>query len=137
MKQYDFRMRFDGVDVSPDSLRNDLLANKNMPAQNVCFRTLNKAHGAALADVVIAATISGGAALVAAVINSAVNWYLNKKSKKDAENPQKSILVRIDGHRKSHTIHYVEGQEIDAHTLDSISEECGEIVEIHIGQSQR
>ncbi|MCA9469983.1 MAG: hypothetical protein KC643_31680 [Nitrospira sp.] len=137
MKQYDFRMRFDGVDVSPDSLRDDLLANKNLPAQNVCFRTLNKAHGAALADVVIAATISGGAILVAAVINSAVNWYINKNSEKHAKKSDKSMVVRIDGHKKSHTIHYVEGQEIDAHTLDSISEECGEIVEIHIGRSQR
>jgi len=136
MKEYDFRMRFDGVDASPDSLRDNLSANKGIPIQNVCFRTLNKAHGAALADVVIAATITGSAVLVAAVINSAVTWYVNKTSDKNTGQSQESIVVRVDGHRKSRTIHCVEGQEIDAHTLDSISEECGEIVEIYIGRPQ-
>jgi len=137
MKQYDFRMRFDSMDASPDSLRDNLSTIEGIQKQNVQFRTLNQAHGAALADVVIAATISGSAILVAAVINATVTWYVNKKSDKKVGQSQEPIVVRVDGHRKSRTIRYVGNQAIDAHTLDSISKECGEIVEIYIGRPQR
>ena len=137
MKQYDFRLRFDSVYASPDSLRDSLSTVEGVETQNVQFRAPSRTHGAAFADVVIAATITGTATLVAAVINATLSWYLNKKSQKNTTLSQESIVIRIDGHRKSHTIIYVEGQSIDAHTLDSISKECGEIVEIYIGRSQR
>lgn len=137
MKQYDFRLRFDSVDVSPDSLWESLSTVEGIENQNVQLRMPSKTHGAALADVVIAATITGTATLVAAVINATLSWYLNKKSQKNTTPSQEPIIIRIDGHRKSRIIHHIEGQAIDAHILDSISEECGEIVEIYIGRSQR
>jgi len=137
MKQYDFRLRFDSVDASPDSLWDSLSTVEGIEKQNVQLRTPSKTHGAALADVVIAATITGTATLVAAVINATLSWYLNKKSQKNTTQSQEPIVIRIDGHRKSRIILHIEGQAIDTHILDSISEECGEIVEIYIGRSQK
>jgi hypothetical protein len=82
--------------------------------------------GVALADLIISAFITGGAAIVAAAIISYVNFIVNKKP---ASSPTQPTMLLITGTLGKRQLPIIDGR-VDPDKLDAAVGEVGEVTEV-------
>ena len=104
--------------------------------QRIDLRMGKRSRGAALADVVIAATIAGSAAVLASLINAAVTLYCKHLDHQEGAPFRGDVKLHIDGRRKSRLITASRTTEIKEQLLLEIAEDCGEIVEFCLERSK-
>jgi cytochrome c-type biogenesis protein CcmH/NrfF len=126
MNEQTMRLRLKRLGNSPQ-ISDEIVST--MPSEYrlyVEMRPPEQASGAALADVIVVAMITGGSAVLVALINAAVALY--NKPAKTTDTTQKETIIIIDGTRKSRRIEVKE--PINEQILSEIADECGEILEI-------